>query len=96
MARVDAKFGQPQWQFGMSAYAFESADRLICCFVRDGIWKLAQIDARTKRFDLIPTEFTDISQLRAGRGRVVFLGGTPSEAVALVDLRARPEISESL
>jgi dipeptidyl aminopeptidase/acylaminoacyl peptidase len=86
MAPMDAEFGRPQWQFGMSTYAFESAERLICCFVRDGIWKLAQIDTRTKRFDVIPTEFTGISQLRAGPGRVVFLGGTPSEAAALVDL----------
>jgi hypothetical protein len=86
MAPMDAEFGRPQWQFGMSTYAFESAERLICSFVRDGIWKLAQIDTRTKRFDVIPTEFTGISQLRAGPGRVVFLSGTPSEASALVDL----------
>ena len=63
------------------AYAFESADRLISCFVRDGVWKLAEIDTRTKRFDLIPTEFTDISQVRAAPGRVVFIGGSPSEAL---------------
>jgi dipeptidyl aminopeptidase/acylaminoacyl peptidase len=86
MAPMDAEFGRPQWRFGMSTYAFESAERLICCFVRDDIWKLAQIDTRTKRFDVIPTEFTGISQLRAGPGRVVFLGGTPSAASALVDL----------
>jgi dipeptidyl aminopeptidase/acylaminoacyl peptidase len=86
MALMDAEFGRPQWQFGMSTYAFESGERLICCFVRDGRWKLAQINTRTKRLDVIPTEFTGISQLRAGPGRVVFLGGTPSEASALVDL----------
>jgi dipeptidyl aminopeptidase/acylaminoacyl peptidase len=86
MAPMDAEFGQPQWNFGMSTYAFESAERLICCFVRDGIWQLAQLDTRTKRFDQIPTQFTDISQLRAGPGRVVFLGGAPSEAPALIDL----------
>ena len=41
MAEADAEFGRPQWQFGMSTYAFESADRLISCFVRDGVWTLA-------------------------------------------------------
>jgi hypothetical protein len=25
MAPMDAEFGRPQWQFGMSTYAFESA-----------------------------------------------------------------------
>ena len=86
MAEMDAEFGRPQWQFGMSTYAFESADRLIACFVRDGVWTLVAIDTRSKRFDVIPTEFTDIAQLRAAPGRAVFLGGSPSEAPALVDL----------
>ena len=86
MAEMDAEFGRPQWQFGMSTYAFESADRLISCFVRDGVWTLAGIDTRSKRFDVIPTDFTDIAQLRAAPGRVVFIGGSSSEAPALVDL----------
>ncbi|HKN30475.1 MAG TPA: prolyl oligopeptidase family serine peptidase [Roseiarcus sp.] len=89
MASMDAEFGRPQWKFGMSTYAFESDERLICCFVRDGVWKLAQVDTRTKSFDLIPTEFTDISQVRAGPGRVVFFGGSPSQARALIDLNPR-------
>ena len=83
MAEMDAEFGRPQWQFGMSTYAFESADRLISCFVRDGVWTLVGIDTRC---DVIPTEFTDIAQLRAARGRAVFIGGSSSEAPALVDL----------
>ncbi|HEY3624020.1 MAG TPA: hypothetical protein VGL12_16810 [Roseiarcus sp.] len=37
IAPMDAEFGRPQWQFGMSTYAFESANRLISCFVRDGV-----------------------------------------------------------
>ena len=86
MAPMDAEFGRPQWQFGMSTYAFESADRLISCFVRDGVWTLAMIDPGTKHFEIIPTEFTDISQLRAAAGRVVFIGGSPSEPPALIDL----------
>jgi dipeptidyl aminopeptidase/acylaminoacyl peptidase len=86
MAEMDAEFGRPQWQFGMSTYAFESADRLISCFVRDGVWTLVGIDTRSKRCDVIPTEFTDVAQLRASPGRIVFIGGSPSEAAALVDL----------
>ncbi|HEX9170962.1 MAG TPA: S9 family peptidase [Roseiarcus sp.] len=86
IAEMDAEFGRPQWQFGMSTYAFESADRLISCFVRDGVWTLAAIDTRSKRLDVIPIEFTEIGQLRAALGRVVFVGGSPSEAPALVDL----------
>jgi dipeptidyl aminopeptidase/acylaminoacyl peptidase len=86
MAPMDAEFGRPQWQFGMSAYAFESADRLISCYIRDGVWTLAAIRTLTKRFEIIPTAFTDVSQLRAAPGRVVFIGGSPSEPPALIDL----------
>jgi hypothetical protein len=86
MAEMDAEFGRPQWQFGMSTYAFESAGRVISCFVRDGVWTLVAIDTRSKRFDVIPTEFTDIGQLRAAPRRAVFIGGSPSEAPALVEL----------
>jgi hypothetical protein len=70
----------------MSTYAFESADRLISCFVRDGVWTLVGIDTRSKHFDVIRTEFTDIVEVRAARGRVMFVGGSPSEAPALVEL----------
>ena len=86
IAAMDAEFGRPQWQFGMSTYAFESAARLIACFVRDGAWTLAAIDTSSKHFEIIPTPFTDIAQLRAAPGRAVFIGGSPSEAPALVEL----------
>ena len=59
---------------------------IVCCFVRDGVWQLAQLDTRTRRFDPISLPFTSLSQLRAGPGRAVFLGGSPSEATALVEL----------
>ena len=68
MAPREAEFGRPQWTFGMSTYAFESAERIICCFFEDGKWNLAKLNARTKRFDPIPTRFTDVSQLRASPG----------------------------
>jgi dipeptidyl aminopeptidase/acylaminoacyl peptidase len=85
IAPMDAEFGRPQWQFGMSTYAFESTNRLTCCFVRAGVWTLAIIDLGTKRFEIVPSGFTDISQLRAAPGRVVFIGGSPSEPPALID-----------
>jgi dipeptidyl aminopeptidase/acylaminoacyl peptidase len=86
MAPMDAEFGRPQWQFGISTYGFESADRLIACFASGGVWTLVRIDTRSKRFEVIPTEFTDIAQVHAAAGRVVFIGGSPTEAAALVDL----------
>jgi hypothetical protein len=59
---------------------------IVCCFLEDGKWNLAKLDAPTKRFDSIPTRFMDVSQLRARPGRAVFIGGTPTEPPALIDL----------
>ena len=86
LAPMDAEFGQAHWNFAMSTYAFESAERIVCCFVQGGVWRLARLDPRTRRFDPIALPFTSLSQLRAGAGRAVFLAGSPSEAPALVEL----------
>jgi len=52
---MEAEFGQPQWVFGMSTYAFESDQCLICAFSRNGSWQLAEIDLRTDEFKPIET-----------------------------------------
>ena len=47
---------------------------------------LAKLDHRTRRFDPIDLPFTRLSQLRASPGRAVFIGGSPAEPTALIDL----------
>jgi dipeptidyl aminopeptidase/acylaminoacyl peptidase len=43
LCEMAADFGRPLWQFGMSTYAFESSDRLICCYTEHGSWRLARL-----------------------------------------------------
>ena len=83
---MEAEFGKPQWNFNMSTYGFASADRLVCSYVRDGLWKLGSIDTGSGTFTEIATRFTEIAQVRVGAGRVVFLGGSGSEPESLVAL----------
>jgi dipeptidyl aminopeptidase/acylaminoacyl peptidase len=83
---MEAEFGKPQWNFNMSTYGFASADRLVCSYVKDGIWRLGSIDIGSGKFKEIATRFSGISQVRAGGGRVVFLGGSGSEPLALIEL----------
>src|SRR5262245_23015795 len=33
---MDAEFGLPHWVFGMSTYAFESANRIVCAYLEQG------------------------------------------------------------
>lgn len=83
---MEAEFAEPQWIFNMSTYGFAAADRLICSYVKDGIWRLGSIDTGTGKLTEITTRFTDIAQVRVLPGSVVFLGGSGTEPQALVAL----------
>jgi dipeptidyl aminopeptidase/acylaminoacyl peptidase len=82
----EAEFGAPHWVFGMSTYAFESADRIICAFVENGIWSLGTIDTRRKQLEQIETRFTEISFVRAGAGRALFRAGSPLGPFSIVEM----------
>jgi len=50
---MEAEFGQPQWVFGMSTYAFAGAGRLVCSYALKGLSRLggcrcARMVARAK------------------------------------------------
>ena len=87
IAPMQAEFGSPQWLFGMSTYAFESARRIICTYVQRGRSRLASIDTRTLELIDYELPFWYISGVRALRGRALFLGASPAapEAVAALD-----------
>jgi dipeptidyl aminopeptidase/acylaminoacyl peptidase len=86
LCEMNAEFGAPQWAFGMSTYAFESADRIVCAFVEQGIWHLATINTQSKEFERVDTPFTDITHVRATAGRAVFRAASPTQPLAIVDL----------
>jgi len=86
LCEMQAEFGMPQWGFGMSTYAFESADRIVGAYIENGISQLALIDARTKSFEPIACSYTDIRFVRAAPGQAVMRAGSPTEAAAIVRL----------
>ena len=86
LCEMTAEFGVPQWVFGLSTYAFESADNLWCAFVERGIWSLGKIDTRSKQFERVQTEFTEISFLRASPGRIVFRAASPRTPLSIIEM----------
>jgi dipeptidyl aminopeptidase/acylaminoacyl peptidase len=86
ITEMDAEFGAPQWFFGMSTYAFMSSDNIICTYNEKGTWKLANLNTATKKLQLIETNYTDISYLRARSGKVVFVAGSPDQPTSIVQL----------
>ena len=81
-----AEFASPQWVFGMSRYAFESAQRLVCTYTQDGVSHLGTLDTTTLRFQEIVTPYTLIGDLCASSGAALFLAASPQSAEALVKL----------
>ncbi len=79
-----AEFGRPQWVFGMSTYAFLSANRILCSYTEQGTWHLASLDTQTRQLDVIETPYTDISGLHIAGGRAVMTAGSPTQATAIV------------
>jgi dipeptidyl aminopeptidase/acylaminoacyl peptidase len=86
VTHMEAEFGQPQWAFGLSTYAFESASRIICTYTRQGSWRLASIDTASKTLTSLETPYTDISCIRAAPGKALFLAASPSEFWSVVQL----------
>jgi len=81
---MEAEFGLPQWVFGMSTYAFESANRIVCAYIERGFSKLATLDTTTSKLDKIETPFTKIEGIRARPGKAAFIAASPTEATSIV------------
>ncbi len=89
LAPMEADFGLPQWIFGRSTYAFESEQSIICSYTVLGEQRLARLDLGSQapgQLNPIDTPYTDIDEVRAGPGYVVFKGGSPAEPTSIVRL----------
>ena len=86
----DAEFGVPQWQLGLSTYAFLSPDVLIYSFVQNGTWRLGRLDLATSTAHDYRTEFSSLSGVRASATTVVVRCATPTSppAIATVDVNS--------
>jgi dipeptidyl aminopeptidase/acylaminoacyl peptidase len=80
----EAEFGQAQWAFGQSTYAFLSAEHLACAYTEAGRSRLARLDIGTGRLIPIETPFTDFGQIRIAGGRIVCRAGSPTGPAAVV------------
>ncbi len=86
VTEMDAEFGVPQWVLGLSTYAFEFAERIICTCSQLGMSRLARIDTKSRRIEFIDTGYTDISYVRATPGRAVFRAGSPAHPLSIMKL----------
>jgi dipeptidyl aminopeptidase/acylaminoacyl peptidase len=86
LCEMDAEFATAQWVFGLSTYAFASAERIICAYDVRGAWQLASLDTSSGKLEPIETPYTEFNYLRADARRAVCVAGSPTQRAALVEL----------
>ena len=86
VCEMQAEFGVPQWIFGLSTYAFDSAERIVCAFAERGLWRLGIIDARSGALQRIDVPYTDVSYVCASPGRAVFRAGAPQAPFSIIEM----------
>ncbi|HKP72734.1 MAG TPA: S9 family peptidase [Pyrinomonadaceae bacterium] len=96
LCEMEAEFGQPQWVFGMSTYAFASEDRIVCAYIKRGASHLARLDTTRKQLRPIESPYGDIQFVQASAGRAVFRAGAPHQASAIVAFDLAAESFEVL
>jgi dipeptidyl aminopeptidase/acylaminoacyl peptidase len=87
LAPMRAEFGQPQWQFGLSTYAFAGRNRIVASYLENGLGKLALIDLASGALTRLDLPFSYFDSVRADGGdRVVFRGAAFDKPASIVQL----------
>jgi len=84
LTELEAEFGMPQWNFGLSTYGFVSRDLIAGTFNQKGLWHLVTIDLQTRKMEQIETTYSDITHVRATSACIVFYGGSPTDGLSLI------------
>jgi len=87
----DAEFGEPQWVFGLSRYAFLGDGRIACVRGEDGRSYLGILDPETGELVDVDVPHVVIEGVVADGDRIAYVGGGPTIAaeVVLLDVSAR-------
>jgi dipeptidyl aminopeptidase/acylaminoacyl peptidase len=91
-----AEFGKPQWSFTMVTYAFVDESRMAVTYVQDGRWRLAFIETRTNSFEPVALPTDPLESIRSDSEAAYFVGGSPTQAPAIVRLPLATLIPEIL
>jgi dipeptidyl aminopeptidase/acylaminoacyl peptidase len=82
---MEAEVGGPAWVFGMSHYAFVSAERIVFAYTRQGFWRLAILDIGGAPRD-VGQPFTRINSVVSAAGSVFLIAEEAAEPECIVRL----------
>ena len=91
-----AEFGQAQWNFGQSTYAFLSAEQLVCAYTEAGRDWLARLDIAAQRLTPLTLPYSDFGQIRAFGDHIVCRAGSPADPPSVVSIDPANGMAEML
>ena len=83
---MEAEFGEPQWVFGLSTYAFLTSDRLICTYTQQGKWFLSLLNVNSKRLETISSPYTEFDGINVLNNTVVCQASSPTEPSSIIQI----------
>jgi dipeptidyl aminopeptidase/acylaminoacyl peptidase len=82
---MEAEFGEAQWEFDYSTYAFGDSGRITCRYRSGGLDHLAVIDLETGELEDLDLPFTSLKPyVRSSGDRVAFIGSSATRPSAVV------------
>ncbi len=93
---MEADFGRPLWQLGMSTWAFADRSRLVATYQQQGRWRLATIDVETGTFAPVCPELEPGENVAAGQQHAVFVGGSAMTPDAVIRLDLETGVAEKI
>jgi dipeptidyl aminopeptidase/acylaminoacyl peptidase len=94
-----AEFGQPQWLFGLSTYAFTAEGAIIAAYTQNGFWSLARLGTAdagaglkgSDTFEALELPYSFIHMVKVSGRYAVLLAGSATTPVAVIriDLATR-------
>ncbi|MDQ1612296.1 MAG: hypothetical protein QOG00_2227 [Pyrinomonadaceae bacterium] len=96
LCEMEAEFGQPQWGFGMSTYAFASDAEIACAYIVRGMSRLGRLDTTNKKLTPVESLYADLQYVQVAGARAVFRAGAPQRSAAIVAFDLESEQFEVL
>ncbi len=80
----EAEFGQAQWVFGQSTYAFLSSEQLVCTYSEGGRGRLARLDIATGKLAPLEVPYSEFGAIQVAGGRILCRAGSPADPPSVV------------
>lgn len=76
----ELEFGRPQWQFGMSRYAFVDEQRILCAIDEGDRDRLVMLDLERAALEDLQLDFSTLGGVQVEKGVACFIGASATAA----------------